>query len=52
MKVVFMGGKQVGFLGLLGILARGDKVIGVVAYDKHLKELAKKYNLKILFYMK
>ena len=40
LKVVFLGGKQAGCIGLLTLLAAGCKISGVVAYDSTMEELA------------
>ena len=34
MKVVYLGGKQAGCIGLLTVLSAGYKVVGAVAYDE------------------
>jgi len=40
MNIVFLGGKQAGVIGLLTLLARGDKVSTVVAYDDYVRMIA------------
>lgn len=40
MNIVFLGGKQAGVIGLLTLLARGDKVSAVIAYDDYVRHLA------------
>lgn len=40
LKVLFLGGKQAGCIGLLTLLAAGCKIQGVVAYDNAVENLA------------
>jgi methionyl-tRNA formyltransferase len=46
-KVIFIGGKQAGCIGILSTIAANCEIIAVVAYDKTMETLAKKLNLKI-----
>lgn len=46
LKVVFMGGKQAGCIGLLSLLAAGCEIITVVVYDELIETLAEKLDLK------
>jgi UDP-2,4-diacetamido-2,4,6-trideoxy-beta-L-altropyranose hydrolase len=40
LRVIFLGGKQAGCIGLLTLRARGCAITGVVAYDDTVQELA------------
>ena len=44
-KVSLMAGKQAGCIGLLSLYAANCDIIGVVAYDELVNQLAKKLNL-------
>jgi len=47
MKVVYIGGKQAGCVGLLTVLSLGYRVKGVVSYDSLLTNLSSLYNLPV-----
>jgi len=38
--VIFLGGRQAGVIGLLTVLAHGEKVKGVVAYNDYVADMA------------
>ncbi len=46
-KVVFLGGKQAGCTGLLTLYGAGCEVLGVVAYDPQVRQLAKTLGLPL-----
>ncbi len=48
LRVLFLGSRQAGCMGLLTVLGVGLRVIGVVAYDDSLKRLAQELKLPIL----
>lgn len=47
LDVVFMGGKQAGCIGLLSLISSNCNILGVIAYDKFVREVGKKLNLKL-----
>lgn len=47
LKIVYLGGKQAGMIGLLSLLSINCNVIGVVSYDDIVEMIAEKQNLDI-----
>lgn len=47
MKVIFLGGKQAGCVGLLTVLALGHKVVMVVAYDGLVWDIASELGIPV-----
>lgn len=52
LRVLFLGGKQAGIIGLLTTIASGCCVKGVVTKNKMLNELANRFNLPIFYSVK
>ncbi len=46
MKIVYLGAKQAGCIGLLTLMANGHEILGVVAYDDMMELLCNQYKLK------
>lgn len=46
MKIVFMGGRQAGLIGLLTLLSAGHEVIALVPYDSIVSAVADKLQLR------
>lgn len=47
MKIAYLGGKQAGCIGLLTVLASGNSVNVVIAYDNQVETLANVLNLPV-----
>jgi len=45
LSICLMAGKQVGVIGLLTILAKGHRILSVVAYDELVKMICKECNI-------